>query len=205
VTGVARAVAPFSLGVDTLDPLSPAALASFKSRGVSFIGTYLPVLIANPGYRDAVFAQDLGIALLTVGEDGVLSGNLGEQSGVVAAGQASALGVPAGVHVTIDLEDDQGDPQGFTNAFAEKLVLATLRACLYPGQPCQLTAAELQALLPDRYWRSCSLGVPTPARQWSVLQLRPGNVADPETGARVDWDVVEADAEGDTPVLWWPS
>jgi hypothetical protein len=203
--GAPRVCPPHALGVDCLTPLSDLQLASLAARGVAWIGAYVQALREDPSYLDRIFAHQLAVAPIAEGLQGALTAEMGDAYGGQVVSMLQGLFCPGGVHVTIDLEDDQGDAAGCVNAHARRQLEAGLRAMLYVGQPCTLTGAELQALLPDRYWRSGSLGVGVPRRQWCVLQLRPIDQVDGPTGAALDWDIVEADAEGELPVFWWPS
>lgn len=192
-------------GVDALALLTIGQLSALVlDEGVKWVGTYLGV--CTPAYRDLLFDLGLGIALIGRAVTGSVTADAGKRHGADLALHAKALDAPAGVHVTIDSEDQAGDVVGFIDGAADELAQAAdLRSMLYMGMPCALTAEQAQMTRPDRYWRCGSLGIDPhqPARKWSVLQLRPLDQL--YMGTRVDRDVVEQDAHGETPVLWWPS
>lgn len=202
--GVTRAAASGMRGVDALALLSIEQLSALMlDEGVKWVGTYLGV--CTPAYRDLCFDLGLGLALIGRALTGPVTGQMGMRHGADLVLAAKALDAPAGVHVTIDCEDQTGDVEGFVDECADELLRAGgYRSMLYLGMPCSVTSEQAQMMRPDRYWRCGSIGIDPhqPARKWSVIQLRP--LDSPFMGSRIDRDVVEQDAHGETPVLWWP-
>lgn len=192
-------------GVDALELLHREQLIGLTlDEGVKWVGTYLGV--CTPAYRDLCF--DLGLGLLLIGRaiTGAVTADMGHRHGADLVLCARALDAPAGMHITIDSEDQSADVVGFIDAAADELLDAGgYRSMLYMGMPCPLTPEEAQMTRPDRYWRCGSIGIDPhqPPRKWSCIQLRPLDA--PYMGTRIDRDVIEHDAHGETPILWWPS
>jgi hypothetical protein len=203
VTGVAREVAPFTMGVDCLSLPDEATAAAFYASGYRFFGLYLEVL--TDAARDAVFNAGMGILPITLARTKEpLTPELGRQMGGDTVTRAMARHIPMSVHIVLDLESpmEGSDVIGDLNEAAGVIDRAAYQSMLYVGAPQPLTAVELYALKPDRYWRSISR-VPEPACGWSCLQLTPGNQT--IHGHLVDVDVIQQDYRGRVPVLWFPS
>lgn len=203
MTGIARVLPPFQLGFDCLDPLTEATAAAFYASGYRFVGRYLESL--SIAERDAIFNAKLAIAPITYARTTPLNGTLGQQVGAQSVRRAVSWGIPPSVHVTIDNEATHGevaDVIAYLNGFAGALTSGGYGAMLYVGRPESLTAQELFALRPNRYWRSISM-VPEPACGWCMMQLTPGDQV--IHGHQVDVDVSQADYFGRLPVLWYPA
>lgn len=204
MTGVARAAPPFLHGVDSLAPVTDAVARAFWADGIRFWGRYLENLTLAE--RDVLF--NVGFAILPITEattSVTLAADLGASRGAQSVRRAAALGCPPSVHVTIDLESTTGDAAAvtaFADAFHGALASGGYDSMAYIGAGQPLDAAQIYGLKSTRYWRSISY-VPEPQCGWSCIQLRPGDQV--VHGQRVDYDTVESDFRGRTPVLWWPS
>jgi hypothetical protein len=201
--GVARACAPFLLGFDVLEPVTEPMLQAATARGFQWIGRYLETL--KPAERDLIFRYGFGIApLLEAMTVQVLTAATGSARGELADAQASAIGTPLGVHVTIDLELPRAgsDVLGHVDALADRILSGRRGAALYVGVPQPLDGANLFAARPNRYWRGAG-DVPEPACGWAALQLEPleGVVL---AGTKVDVDVSQADRFSRVLTMWWP-
>lgn len=210
MTGIARLAPPFTRGIDALEPLTRDQLLSFKERyAITVVGAYVEVLAGRPEYRDLIFDLGLGIAPYSEASIGEVTGDMGSARGRQAAQLAQKVGVPTGCDLLIDLEDVTGDaiPEYVNNRSVAYEQVAGLGSLLYVGEPlpAAITAQVLQSLRPPRYMRSCSLGVPEPARKWCVLQHSPGNYLDPIANVRIDHFTVEQDAFGGLPTWWYPT
>jgi hypothetical protein len=193
-------------GFDCLAPVSAAIVKAAVSDGYVWVGRYLNNL--TPGERDVIFAAGLAILPLTEAMVGVaLSTNSGASYGLSCAHMAQRLGVPAGVHVVIDLEDPAAgsDCAGHVNAMAGALGSTNYEyaAGLYLGEPLppELTAAQIYAMRPDRYGRG-SPGVPEPACGWCWVQTA-WNVE--RWGIEIDTGKIQADRLGRLPTIWAPA
>jgi hypothetical protein len=199
--GVARPSKPFTRGVDCLAPMANNVARMFRADGYEFVGRYLENLTADE--RDGIFAANLGILLLTEATIGLLDADVGTSRGNQSVKRAIALEAPPTLHIVIDLESAKGDPVAvYVDAFHEALVKGTYDSMLYVGADQPLDANQLFALQTTRYFRSGS-HVPVPQCDWCCNQLRPLDQI--IHGQRVDFDIIEADCEGRTPTLWYPS
>ncbi|MDE2102695.1 MAG: DUF1906 domain-containing protein [Patescibacteria group bacterium] len=201
VVGIARAIAPFERGIDCLSPMANNVARMFKAEGYTFVGQYLEVL--TPAVRDGIFAAGLAILPITEAITHVpLNETVGTERGKRSKGLAVALGIPATVHITIDLESTQGsaeDVAAYVDATHDAFDI--YGSMLYVGADQPLNGAELFARKPNRYWRSGSF-VPEPACRWCCIQLTPlDQIIHTQ---RVDVNVIQADGFGRTPILWWP-
>lgn len=209
--GVARIAPLFARGFDCLQPLTSMTIRRAAASGFGgFAARYLETLTASE--RDAIFAAGVPLMLLTEARIGeALSVETGRDAGEVTVDRARALGCPASVHITIDLESPEpgSDVAGHVNAFADELRSAGFGAMLYVGQPQPLTGQELFDLAPTRYWKAAGRIVDArgelaePTCGWCVLQASP--LDQDLFGQPVDVDFVQADSEGRRPILWWPS
>jgi hypothetical protein len=204
MVGVPRAAASGMRGVDALTLLTREQLIGLTlDEGVKWVGTYLGT--CTLAYRDLCFDLGLGLALIGRALTGPVTSEMGHRHGADLVLSARSLDAPAGIHVTIDCEDQTADVVGFVDSCADELLDAGgFRSMLYMGMPCALTPEAAQLTRPDRYWRCGSIGIDPhqPARKWSCIQLRPLDAL--YMGARIDRNVIEQDAHGETPVLWWP-
>lgn len=203
--GVAR-VAPFSMGFDTLGPVSPSAAAAFKADGYRWVARYLETL--TMGERDVLFDYGLGIALLLEATAGPLSATVGAQRGIQAVQRAQSLGVPPGVHLTIDNEGTTGsvaDVSAAHNATGGVIERNLFVPAMYVGAGQPLDGQQLYDI-PNvhLYWKAASLEIPEPTGcGFAVSQVLPLDQV--IHGERVDQDMAARDARGRGMVMWWPA
>jgi hypothetical protein len=202
--GVARPALPFTRGIDSLTPILNNVARQFKADGYEFVGQYAEVL--TPAVRDGIFAAGLAILLLTEATTNVsLNAELGSMRGTSSAHHATALDAPSRIHIVIDIESTKGDADSvtaFTNAFHDELVNSQYDSMVYVGIDQPLNSDQLTHLKTHRYMRSGSI-VPEPRVGFCCLQLSPLDQI--IHGQRVDVDVIQQDALGRTPILWWPN
>jgi hypothetical protein len=209
--GAARALPPFWLGFDVLQPCSDAMLADANARGFKWVGRYLNNL--TEAERDRIFAAGLGILPYTEAMTGEpLSAVQGAAYGARMADAAAALATPPTVHVAIDLELPAAGSRvaDHVNAFSRVLENARFGAALYVGAPQPLTSVELFHLIPNRYIKGggrivdAGGALAEPTCGWCAIQLEPLDLF--ELGdVRVDVAISKLDYEGRALTLWWPS
>lgn len=189
-------------GVDTITTFTPAMAARLKAAGYSFVVRYLGAL--HPQERDAILGA--GLALLAVGYSRrpgwQPTAAVGASDGAAAVANAQAAGLPQGMTLYCDLEGPatgttSSDCTGYVNAWADAVMSAGYIAGLYVGYAVPLTPQQLYDLKVTAYWRSCSNVQSVAVRGYQMVQdpHADQNVA----GIRVDIDVINADAKGDTP------
>jgi hypothetical protein len=201
--GVARAAAPFTRGVDCMSPVQNNVARMLKADGYEFVGRYVESLSTYE--RDGIFAAGLAIAPLTYAITGVaLTAALGAEIGGERARELQSLGCPTTVHLWADHESPHpgSDSIRYLNARADATIATGFGAGQYGGMPFDLTAAEFYGLKASRYWRGGG-AVPEPACGFCVLQLCP--LDQTIHGQRFDVDVIQADFQGRTPILWCPT
>lgn len=205
MVGIAVPSRPFARGFDCLEPLSLEAAQALRALGFEWAGRYLHNL--TPKERDDIFTADLRIAPITMAADPhkrPLTGALGEELGQTAVRLAMALGVPAKVHLWSDLEATDGTDPRDVNAYAAADATVRLRAAynagLYVavGQP--LDGQELFDLPHNAYARGAGLAIPEVPCGFCWLQLFP--LDQTVAGHRIDYDVIQSDFRGRTPILW---
>jgi hypothetical protein len=199
--GVARTVPLFSLGFDSLAPVTGGICQDARLAGFKYVGRYLHNLTSQE--VNVIFANKLAIWPLTFAPtQEPLNANTGVRYGVQAVHQANALGVPADVFVTIDFEAPAVGSNGpaHISAYARTLVGAGYGAALYVGGPEPLNGAQLYSLSVTRYIRAGSL-IPEPPCGWSLIQLSP--LDQPMFGTRVDVSVSCEDFHGRSMMMWY--
>jgi hypothetical protein len=150
---------------------------------------------------DAILGAGLALMVVTYAD---------RWDGPTTVQQLKAAGIPMGTTVWLDVESigpslTPEEIAGKINTWARIVRNAGYDPGLYIGVNVQLTAADLYALVNDRYWHSCSRildrnGAPNePQCGCCMRQLRPPNVV--VGGSIVDVDVIEQDYEGRVP-MW---
>jgi hypothetical protein len=199
--GVARAVSNFSLGFDSLAPVTGAILQDAQSEGYKFVGRYLHNL--TPSEVNIIFALGFGIWCLTYAPTGVvLNAATGAQHGAQDVSQAKALQIPSLVDITLDFESPAAGSDGpaHINAAAGVLTSAGYGDPLYVGGPEPLNGSQLGSLATKKYAKGGGQ-IPEPPCGWCIIQLEPLN--QPLFGTRVDVDISKQDYLGRSMVLWW--
>jgi len=202
---VVRECPLFTKVVDRLAPISHELASALKSNGIGAVGRYLDNLT---GYeRDGLFAAGLGILPLSEAPapSAPLSSAFGQARAEALVQKAHLLGVPAGVHVMIDLEGQQGghaDAMAYDDALSAELAKNGYIPLAYIGAGQPLSGAELFALPHIRlYWRGGSLAVPEPQCGFALWQIPP--LEQTVSGAIVDVSITGADLRGRRPMLWF--
>jgi len=135
--------------------------------------------------------------------------------------QLRALGIPAGVHVWLDVEGEivwnaGKDPKklaavkALIEGWNRDIARAGYRPAMYVGVPQPFTSAELYAFSAERYWhgqgsvrdRKGNLAEPFrdfgACRGWNMIQAAPSQVLG---GVPVDFNMVFGDYKGQTPIM----
>ena len=183
-----RAVqAPFpGLGVDCVTVITAGSAAALAAAGILFCVRYLGSL--SPDELETILASGMCVSPVTYADRFDPGETLAE---------LSALGVPQGVTVWLDVESIATDPTDRINAWADALTAAGYQPGLYVGAnigppDTPLLAEALYKLRVVRYYRGMS-NVPTPRCGFCLVQLYPTtNVG----GVPVDIDVTQHDWEG---------
>ena len=205
MTGIVHACPLFSKLVDRLAPISAEQASALKSVGIVAVGRYLENL--SPFERDNLFSVGLGILPLSEAPTSPLNADSGKARADTLIQKATLLGVPAGAHVMIDLEAQQGshaDIGAYDGAISAEIAHAGFVPLAYVGAGQQLTGTELY-MLPNvhLYWRGGSLGIPEPNCGFAIWQVPP--LEQTIAGMIVDVNVTGADLRGRQPMLWWQS
>lgn len=190
-------------GVDSL-PLSQSVTleqaVALKASGIDFFVGYLGVL--NRSRLGNILAA--GIAFMPV----TLAGS--SFDGPLAVAQCSALGLPPGCTVWVDLEGkavfDMNPLEliGRVNAWADTIRAAGFMPGLYVGSPQPLTSEELWALRVVRYWNALSResdrrgALAEPKGGWCMWQMNP-SIEWRDTEAFVDVNMIGQDFLGRVP------
>jgi len=203
--GVVRACPLFTKMVDSFAPISAGTASALKSVGIGAVGRYLQNLTAPE--VEGLFAAGLGILPLSEAPNAPLGANFGRAYATTLLQYASALGVPRGTHLMIDLEAQHGDRVdiiAYNNALSADLEL-TYIPLVYVGAGQPLSGADLYALPSVHlYWRGGSLGMAEPNCGFAIWQIPPLE----QTivgGAVMDMSMTGADLRGRQPMLWYPN
>jgi hypothetical protein len=190
-------------GVDTVTPFTAAIAAKFKAAGYEFVVRYLGAV--HPEELQAILGA--GLALLMVGYSRrpgwQPTAALGVEDGDNAVLHAQQAGLPKGMTLYCDLEGPASsttaaDCIAYVNAWADAVSAAGYIAGLYVGYGVPLTPQQLyQDLHVTAYWHSCSKVQNVAVRGYQMIQQAPGNQMC--LGVLVDFDVIQTDANGDTP------
>lgn len=208
--GVARPLAPWSIVVDCLEPLTDttidaviAAIGQPLAPRRLVFGRYAHNLLEHE--RALIHARDADILPIVYAPDGPLSDSLG-MSLVQRMGRALApMDPPTGVSLVVDLENEQSaapDVIAYANAAAEAAIGLAWRPGCYAGAPQVLDSAELYALALEPYWRGGSAKIPEPACSWALVQLPPLDQV--VGGQRIDLSASCLDAKLRTFTVWGP-
>lgn len=201
--GVARACPLFTKLVDSFAPISASSALALKHAGVNAVGRYLENL--SVAERDHLFAAGLGILPLSEAPVSHLSADFGRSRAASLIQHATALRVPHGAHLMIDLEGQHGthaDIIAYDNALASDIETAGYIPLAYVGAGQLLTGAELYALPSVHlYWRGGSRDMPEPTCEFAMWQIPP--LEQTVAGVNVDMSITGADLRGRRPMVWW--
>lgn len=195
----ARAVPPGSRGTDSVQDIRPDQAAALRAAGFDFAVRYLHNVTRDE--VAAIVAAGLGFMPVTYA---------GAYNGADAAAQCSALGLPAGVTVWLDLEGQKAfhlDPHvliATINDWARPVRAANFQPGIYVGVPQPLTSSELFGLDVVRYWRGQGSirdrfnELAEPKCGWCMYQTFPSHM---RCGVYVDVDITQQDYEKRAPMF----
>jgi hypothetical protein len=193
---IASPLEPGRVGFDTFDVVTRpqlAPLADWKAR-FSFAARYLDNL--TRGELEAL-CSSVGPVLPVTFAD--------HFSPDEAIARATALGIPKGCHLWLDVEGLAASTNIPTliaeiNAWANKIKLAGWLPGAYFADRTLLTSAEMYALAIVGYWRGAARimdrfgALAEPSCGWMLEQLTPAN--HPFGGTLIDFDVSRTDFHG---------
>jgi len=203
-------LAPNVLGVDTVAKLPPTTCRTLASRGLAFRGGYIDEL--SPIEIEGQLGNQLPLLLYTYANEFDPSHTLD---------RLSALGIPAGMNVILDVEAvikpealqamTPGDVESFVlelkakiNAWGRGLSNHAFLPCIYFGGLELLTSEEMSSLAVYRYHEGAASlldrrgAFAVPARGYAMMQGRPVNVTIDGCGdTRFDYDFHRQDYHDD--------
>ncbi len=199
---------------DCLAPCKKGAATALWDHGFRVAGRYLETL--TQAEADMLHGIGFGILPITEARSGLLTAERGAQTATISGAKATALRIPARVHVVLDSESTMGTKQQVTdydNSVAAGLARYGYGCCMYVGDSQPLSGEELYALPGVHlYWKSASM-VPAPACGWGVIQLSPLNqklhdILSDYSGEGstdvFDVSVIQHDYRGRSPIVWMP-
>jgi hypothetical protein len=203
MTGVARQCLLYSKMVDSFAPISIETALALKSARVDIVGRYIENLSAAE--RDGLFTAGLGILPLSMAPVSPISEAFGHTRATHILERATALGVPTGVHLMVDLEEQHGshaDATAYDKAITAAISGAGFVPLAYVGAGQLLSGAELYAL-PNvhLYWRGGSRDIPDPTCGFAIWQIPP--LDQTLFGMLFDMSMTGADLKGRSPIVWY--
>ena len=190
-----------SRGADMASALTAESAAGLKAEGLFFVVRYLGGLSTDE--LAAILATGLAVGLVTYSRAPGWhpSAAIGATDGAVDVAHLTALGIPKGALVWIDLEGSSGDSAAtaaWLTSRAAEIVAAGYVAGVYVGDGCVLNGPELYAVPGvTRYWGAFNRGIPEPQCGFCQRQLYPPNQV--LAGVEIDYDTPSGDYEGRTP------
>lgn len=182
--------APFpALGYDCVTAMDAGRAQALKAAGMSFCVRYLGSITATE--MQVILDAGLLLSLVTYADQWSPSATVSE---------LTALGVPSGVTIWLDVESVKEDAATVTNAinaWADAVSAGGWQPGLYVGAAQPLSAEELYQLRVVRYWKSMSQVVELQCG-WSMVQLYKTTTI---AGTEVDVDVVSYDYQGRLPTF----
>ena len=129
------------------------------------------------------------------------SGSLGQSYGQYAVANARAIGLPAGISLFLDLEGVAAGTSAETvsdycGSWYDVVAAAGYVPGIYIGANCGLGASQIEAL-PFRYFWESGSKVPAIAPGYCMKQSISSSYV--LAGVAYDLDVIQADANGNTP------
>lgn len=202
--GLVMPASPYLAGFDTDTPLTAAAAQAYFERGYRFCLRYISLGAEQAGDLSsqelaAILAS--GLAFMPVQHVERVgwqpSAALGSVRGQAAAGDAQAVGLPAGVNLWLDLEGvADGTAATDVSQYCQSWFAAVAQAGylpgLYVGGNCGLSGTQLYELPFQHYWHSASIVPALPQRGYQMSQKLVDNL--------IDADIVFSDQFGGTPV-----
>lgn len=185
---------PGSRGIDTVEKIDAAYAAWLKAHGFDFVVRYITSLTAEE--IQTILSAGLALGLVTYAHSY-------DPADELAA--LKRLGIPAGVHLFLDIEDDGLDHVALAqriNTWSRAIKPTGVIPAGYIGSGNPCTSTELYALGIYAYWHSCSRVVDRDGREaapscgWVMHQLVPGNYLMPNLNRTVDLNVIQRDYKG---------
>jgi len=211
-------------GIDTVSPVFPKRAQALVDADIWWVARYLrlsPDALDEPDSHggdhhgcwstsraEIQWITDAGLGLVLVqwgperGE--TVDAGWGDERGLLAAEQATALGIPHGVHLYADIEGaaaERGGANGIIGAlrrFAHGPRGRGCRAGSYLSGRLHVTGRGLYSAPGiTSYWRSATTGGPQEPhpRGWSIRQGLPTEIA----GVPCDPDILGPDGKGEMP------
>ena len=197
---IARPATSGLYGCDIATPVTAAQAVALYGAGARWIGRYLGSL-QEPELTGILAA---GLQLLVISGYARVGG-WSAATGLADAGEAiaraSALSLPSGITLFLDLESPGmtvDAATAYATAHARAIQSTGDLAGLYAGAGCPLDGPQLYGLPQTGYWCPCSPGY-VPTCGFQVIQAAPGNGR--LAGLQVDLDSIQADRHGRLPVL----
>ena len=189
-----------TLGCDTYEPLTPQGCIDIIARGCKFVVRYLDNLTA----AELTMILSHGLVVFFVHscrEEGWIPTETdGTDDGLRDVRLLRALGIPAGVHITFDLEEAGGtaaDVALHVNAHGRVVKSGGFLPALYFGAGCLVNAQECYALISVLYWRSCSEVAPSePQCGVAMVQAFKPNQIVGTSRTEVDFNMAMSDYKG---------
>ena len=182
--------APFpALGYDCVTSMDAERASALKAAGMAFCTRYLGSITSTE--MACILDAGLLLSLVTYADKWTPSQTVSE---------LTALGVPQGATVWLDVESVKEDAATVTqaiNAWADAVTAGGWQPGLYVGASQPLSAVEVYQLRVVRYWKSMSQVV-EPQCGWSMVQLYKTTTI---AGTEVDVDVVSYDYQGRLPTF----
>jgi len=199
-------------GFDIDAVVSAEQASAFVRDGYTFAIRYIPRLIAGANDLTAGELATLHAAGLSVmpvqhvrsETSWTPTGALGAIYGETAADVCTALGIPHGVSVWLDLEGvavgtPAADVADYCAAWHGKVSRAGFEPGLYVGWHAGLSAAELYALPFTRYWAAYNLNADEEPATCGVCMRQHASNAEYQT------DTITGDRVGRVPTLYAPN
>lgn len=182
--------APFpALGIDCVTVLDATSAAALKAQGISFAIRYLGSVTASE--LEAILDAGLLASVVTYAD---------QFDGPSTIRELTALGIPEGVTVWLDVESVHEDAQTLIasiNNWASHVSALGWQPGLYVGANQPLTGEQLYQLRVVRYWKSMSQ-VTEPSCGWSMVQAYKTTTI---AGTQVDVDYVTYDYQSRLPMM----
>jgi hypothetical protein len=207
--------APIGNGLDVNQPINAEQAANFKAAGFGFIIRYIPrtaeLVAGNLTTTEANDILSAKIALSVVQHcpepNWMPTAELGMEYGNFAAAYAQKIGLPAGMHIWLDLEmvnptATVADITAYCVNWFNAVQAGGYLGGLYVGWNTMLSSYQLYMNLPFRaYWKGYNADIAVATRGYQIKQS-PQKVL---SGINYDPDTISPDDIGDLPMLLYPS
>jgi hypothetical protein len=212
---VVKQATPWMKGFDVNQNLSMAEAANFFEQGFQFVVRYIPrtaaLVAGNLTPPEIISILNSGLALSVVqhvSEDNWMpTGGLGTNYGEYASTYAKKIGLPAGMHIWLDLEMVNKnaavtDIIAYCESWFKEISAANYTPGLYVGWQTGLTPKQLFDLSGvESYWKGYNADIPVATRGYQILQSTQKTL----NGITYDPNTVQKDELGDLPMFLFPS